>query len=726
MEKEKKQAKQDELTDEGLARLVWARYDYARKSGHDKYRDRVKTCEDFYLGGGRQWTDAERSEMKRNNRLTPEFNYIMPAVQTATGVQMHTRVDIDIQPRGGGADQETATVLTKLIRQLCYEVDFHWKESQVFEDGLIQQRGYFDFRVDFAENFQGKIICDILDPLDVMPDPDATSYNPDDWNDVIVERWLTYDEISARYGIDKADRIKNLADEYFADDDYLGRPRFNEDADGEGYEAWVLCDDKEQRSTRLYLVLDRQSRHFTRGEVVVTDTGEVFPVNTLTPEQHHSLLLNGGFETVLDHFCIRWVVTCAGEILHDDISPYKTKTIIPYFNVFRRGKTTGMVDNLISPQQIQNKAIANSIEIMTTTANSGWDIEESSLVGMTPKDLETQGSKNGIVLTYKKGSTPPSRRQPNQVPTALDNLGDRSALAIDKISGMNDAVRGATPHQESGIASANRAYQGEKSLGRAFDNLNLTRKLCAKKMLELIQQYYTEERIVKIIDPETNKVAEEIVINQADEYGNILNDVTVGSYDIIITETPTHASFLENQFTQMMAMRERGVMIPDSAIIRASQIANKTEIIEEIANTSQQSDPVAEAEANLKNAQTDKVKAETDKVVADTINSRVEAQFAGVQTAGVVAQAPAVAPLADQILRSAGFEDMDAPPIVPSPHMDGMYPEDTNYPKENYMDNQALGHVIDEAVPNNTSPMFPTDPNFGQREGIETADFEPL
>ena len=54
--------------------------------------------------------------------------------------------------------------------------------------------------MDFDDNLLGELRVSVPDPLDVIPDPDAKTYNPSGWSDVIVTRWLTADEIEALYG----------------------------------------------------------------------------------------------------------------------------------------------------------------------------------------------------------------------------------------------------------------------------------------------------------------------------------------------------------------------------------------------------------------------------------------------------------------------------------------------------------------------------------------------
>ena len=65
---------------------------------------------------------------------------------------------------------------------------------------MIQQRGYFDVRMDFDDSTGGEIRVSVEDPMDVIPDPDAKHYAPASWSDVIKTSWQSLDEIEGEYG----------------------------------------------------------------------------------------------------------------------------------------------------------------------------------------------------------------------------------------------------------------------------------------------------------------------------------------------------------------------------------------------------------------------------------------------------------------------------------------------------------------------------------------------
>jgi len=105
------------------------------------------------------------------------------------------------------------------------------------------------------------------------------------------------------------------------------------------------------------------------------------------------------------------------------------------------------------------------------------------------------------------------------------------------------------------------------------------------------------------------------------------------------------------------------------------------------------------AEVEEIKAKTRLVDAQIQKTRAETTTKNVEGMFSATSAANQIALQPTIAPLADQLLKSAGFHDADLPPIVPevAPGVQGV-----------------------AGLPQNTSPNFPPNPDVGMNSGIET------
>lgn len=676
----------------------WMRYQYGRDRGHLAYMSLAKLCENMYLGGGRQWSPEDRKILNDQKRPAYEFNEIMPAINAAIGYQIQNRMDIAYKPRGQG-DAATALVLSKLVMQVADMQALHWKETQVYSDGLIQQRGYYDIRMDFSKNVMGDICITIDDPLDVVPDPDAKSYDPDTWSDVITTRWMTEAEIERMYG--KSAAVK--AAETNADDDDFGsvdgedvdRNKFGGQDKSQTYYDGYTTDKK--KTYARYRVIERQIAEHNLVDCIVNgETGDVHTKALLSEQQIEDLMAKGGQLVKRVRKQIRWIVSTCDVELHNAISPYDCFTKIPFFAYFRRGQTAGMVDNAIGPQEALNKAVSQYVHIVNTSANSGWTVEEDSLTNMTTEDLQRDGAKTGLVIEYKKGTNPPAKIQPNQVPQGVDKMIDRATAAI-KAATVPDAMRGVSENaNESGVLFQSKQFAAQQGLAVPLDNLAYTRRMLGARILNLIQRYYDSYRVFRITetDPITGKQSDVVLeINKFDPAtGTYLNDVTLGQYDVVITEVPMQVTFENSQFEQAIKMREKGIAIPDPVVIRYSNLADKNEVIEQMQAQQAPADPEKEAKAALLAAQTKKVEAETT-------SKKVETQYSGIQTAQVIATVPQTAGLADALLRSAGYEDMDIAPIYP----------------------EATEGLSAEQMPSNTNPITPANPAVGMNQGIETA-----
>ena len=694
-------------SEDQAARDNWQRYQYGKDRGHIEYTEQAAKCEGMYLGGGDQWSAADKAILTEQKRPFYEFNEILPSVNSAIGYQIQNRMDIAFKPRGAKGDMEVATILQKVAMQIADASSLHWVETKVFSDGLIEQRGYYDIRIDYENNAKGEIAISDLDPRDVIPDPDAKSYDPDKWGDVIITRWLTLDEIEQLYK--KPARViaekSNDAGHDFGDEDDDGlRNKFG-NSNISLYDAYGSEGDGINR----YRVIDRQRFVYEKTDCLVfPDTGDVHVMANMAADSIQDALANGAIQTKRMRRRVKWTVSTFSKTLHDEFSPYEHFTIIPYFAYFRRGKTRGMVDNAIGPQEALNKGVSQFVHIINTSANSGWVVEQNSLTNMDTEDLETVGAQTGLVLEFAKGTTAPQKIQPNQVPTGVDRLIDRATQALKDVT-VPEAMRGMGGNDEAGVAIQSKQFASQQQLATPLDNLAYTRKLLGTRILKLIQRYYDSYRMFRITetDPMTGKPKEEVLeINKLDpETGAYINDVTVGTYDVVISEQPMQVTFENSQFQQVMELIKAGVQIPPMAALRYSNLSDKHELMEQMAGAGAPApDPRAEAEAALTAAKTDKTKAETDKVRTETIKERGETLYSTMQSAQVVAGNTQVTAAADQLLGTIGFEDQDAAPYVEPPPQG------------------AAAEAMGMDIPQNTDPLTPASPAQGFMDGIETPE----
>lgn len=688
---------------EPAAERNWRRYEYAKQRGHTDYTQTAWVNEGMYAGGGRQWSPEDREVLTEEGRPAFEFNQIMPKINTALGYQIANRMDIGFRPRSGEASQDLASTLSKVAMQIADNNDFRWLESQVFSDGLIQQRGYFEIYISYEDTMLGEVKIKALDPMDVIPDPDAKSYDPDDWGDVIITKWLTLDEIEALYGTEARSKVEDSKDtgegDFGDDDDATPRNRF-----GDSNTAFTeMGEESGGDGVKRYRVIDRQFWEMDRADVLITLTGDIRPIEGMSEARVEAMKAEGAISTKRRVRRVKWVVSTRCISLHEDWSPFLHFTVVPYFPIFRRGLTRGLVDNAIGPQQMLNKSLSQFIHIINTTANSGWISWENTIQNMDEEELEERGAETGLNIVL--GKDVPAEKRPqkiaaNQVPQGLDRIVDRAGALLEQATGINESMSGGSGQEVSGIAIQTKQFAAQQQLALPLDNLARTRAMVGQRILELIQAYYDDPRVIRITktDERGREETEELQLNYPTEQG-ILNDLTLGEYDVVITEVPQQITFENSQFLQIIEMIDKGAPIPWPFVIRYSNLAQKQEIIDALERQQQaQPDPLNEARIALLSAQTLKTKNEA-------VNKAVESLYSAIQTAGPITMNPAIAPLADTLLKSSGFEDQDAAPIVPAAQA-------------------TPGITAPIQTPQNTNPLTPANPAVGMNAGIETQAIE--
>ena len=626
----KKLDKGEELT---LAKNQFNAYVRARDSGHDEYIQMAKKCDMYYRGD--QWDEFDMQELDDQGRPALTINTILPTINAVLGEQSTKKADITFKPRGGG-NQEVADVLTKVYQQIADNNKLEWIENQVFSDGLIQDRGYFDVRIDFSDHIQGEVRIEAKDPLDILIDPDAKHYDTRTWNEIFETKWMSIDEIEETYGQDKADKLRTLAETgttLGADSMEFEEERYG-DTDEYNYGQQYAGDPDSARMLRSIRVIERQYYKLKDCMYYLDPvTGDMRDVPQNWSKKKRETFADQYGLDILSKTVrkVRWTVTADTVVLFDDWSPYKHFTIVPYFPYFRRGKPFGMVRNLLSPQEQLNKITSQELHIVNTTANSGWIVENGSLSGMTADDLEEHGAETGLVLEFNRGSTPPAKIPPNQIPTGLDRLGQKAAANIKQISGITDAMLGQDSAEVSGVAIQAKQNRGSMLLQVPLTNLAKSRQYLAEAILGLIQGYYTEERVIQITDEsDPYKPRRELRVNQMTPEGQVINDLQLGEYDVVVSSAPARDNFDEMQFAEAISLRQVGVPIPDDMIVEYSHLSRKADVADRIRKM-QGTGPLSPEQIQMQKFQMEAQIRSTQLEIA-----KLEAEVANIQTMAAV------------------------------------------------------------------------------------------
>lgn len=562
------------LSDEQAAYENWHEFERCYQSRHQGYVVEATQFDDYYHG--RQWTEEELAALGDKPALT--INLSKKTINAIYGHYSSSRVDFAFLPVRD-ATQEQGDTLTKLVNHICSQSMYQMHESQMVLDGLIKDRGFLEVRVDFETNVLGDVTIRHKDPRDIVLDPEAKQYDPTTWSQVIEISWMSPHQISAQYGKEKSERVfaQAMSGMGYGSESVRFGARSNYDGPYSGTPGPAA---EERDRIRAIRVINRQHRKMTRVQEFVDpmtmDISEVPENWTKERVQQVAQQLNLLVRTRVKER-IRWTVTADKIVLFDGWSPYKEFTIVPFFPYFTAGHPTGVMRDLISPQDQLNKSESQELHIVNTTANSGWVVEAGSLANMTTEDLEQSGAKTGLVVVYNKGRQPPAKIAPNQVPSGIDRISAKSSAYITDIPGASTLV-GIRPSVDmSGVAMQKAQSAALSALAPIFDNLVWTRKFVAQRVLDCVQGFYTEARVLRVTNwKDPRQPQEEVQINTS-----VLNDVTIGKYDVTISLVPAHDVAREMEFQQAMEMRREGVLIPDYHVILSSNLHDKNAIAEE-------------------------------------------------------------------------------------------------------------------------------------------------
>ena len=618
-------------------------YRFCYDNGHSEWLRKAKTCFDFYAGS--QWDPKDKAKLEREGRPALTLNVIESLVRSMQGIHRALRNDVRFVPVAD-ANLADANLRNQIWLHIQQQNDFDFLESYVYKKGLIMGRAYYDTRMKFDSNMQGDVCITSPRSQDVILHPSVDEYAPTTWPEVFTRRWISVNDIEAQYGKDKARHIMNspIPDFYDYEDTFMAQQMGNLP-----YYQHHHIDTMLMPHNRGHLLLDRQYTKVKRKEHFIDlktgDTSEI-PENWDRNRIAAFLEKVPGVSTIKrDVKTICWSVTAGDIVLHEEDSPYKNFTIVPFFPSFIDGITMGAVEPLLDPQRMYNKVTSQELHIINTTANSGWKVRRGSLKNMTIQDLEQVGAKSGFVAELDDISQM-EKITPNQTPQGHDRLSFKADAIMRNLSGVSNQGRGFAREDVAGEAiMANQAAQ-DINFADWLGNLHYSKMLVARNVMDMVQTYYTETREIMVnrgtaMAPEMESIqlnspappemaAPEMGGQQPAPPPTLLNDVTRGKYSCVLVPSPMRTSMAEGDFKLLLELRQLGIGIPDKMLIELSPAINKSQIIDKlVGDSNEQQAQAAEQQARIAQLEEALTKAQAEKeAAAAKLNSARADKFA--------------------------------------------------------------------------------------------------
>lgn len=319
-------------------------------------------------------------------------------------------------------------------------------------------------------------------------------------------------------------------------------------------------------------------------------------------------------------------------------------------------------------------------------------------------------------------------------------LGD-ARTAIERTSGITPSFQGQRGTATSGIQESTQVEQSVQALADINDNFDAARTQVGDLLMSLIVEDMIGVEETVLIDgmglkPDKAVTLNAPVIDQETGIKMLDNDVERTKLKVTLEDVPSTPSFQAQQLGALseafksMGQQYQPVVLPH--LLSLMNIPNKAAIIEGVKQAAQQQseeqiqqrikDAVVAAGLEIKDRElalkypAGSSEAKDALIRAQAVEVGVKAAFAAIQTAGAIVQTPQISPVADEVMRLAGYQ---------TPNPVGV---DPNYPMPGQsmpaVDPAMAGDFIDGVPPvqQNTSPALPPVPQQpgSPMQGIET------
>jgi hypothetical protein len=282
--------------------------------------------------------------------------------------------------------------------------------------------------------------------------------------------------------------------------------------------------------------------------------------------------------------------------LYSRVLPLDKYPIIPMVNVHTRTpypvSDVRMIKGL---QEYINKTRSLIIAHATTSTNTKILVPEGSV---DMKDFEEKWAQPGVAIPYDPTDGAPMPVQPTPLPNELYQNEQTAKNDIDHALGLYEMMMG---NSQSAPATYKATISidefGQRKMKSKLADIEAALTRVAQVAIPLIQQLYKTEKIFRIVNP--NNSLSEYVINKKlvdDKTGEIklINDITIGKYDIIVVTGSTMPSNRYAELEFYMDAYQKG-------IIDRQEVLKKTEVFD-MEGVMERTDMIAKLQGQLEQA----------------------------------------------------------------------------------------------------------------------------
>jgi len=499
---------------------------FLRLANEADSNNRSDALDDLRFVSGDQWPVEIQNSRNLEARPCLTINKLDAYCRQIANQQRQQRPRIKVHPCNSYSDKETAQVVEGICRHIEINSDADSAYDKAFESAVRMGWGYWRVVTDYTapDSFDQEIyINPIENPFSVYFDPNSVALDGSDQERCLITTVMSKDKFSDLYP--DADAGGNFS----------GR------GNGDSNPEWVTKEDIriaeyfyiERKPAKLYLLNDK-SRLFK----------DQLPSKDFMAT--HGLEIVGERDSYKK--VVKWCKLTAMEILEERDWPGKYIPVVPVYGgrivIDSKSIKYGLVRYAKDPQKMYNFWQTSMTEAIALAPKAKWLLAEGQDEGHE-NEWAAANIKATPVLRYKQTDIEgrmapvPTRLQPEPPPLGIMGAAESVSNDLQQVVGIFDPSQLPTGNI-SGKALNGQQQQTDMTNYHYYDNLTKSIAQTGRIILDLIPKIYDSERVMRIIGVDGKP--DLITINEASQVGRVLNDVTVGEYDVSMDTGPGYAS----------------------------------------------------------------------------------------------------------------------------------------------------------------------------------------
>jgi hypothetical protein len=461
------------------------------------------------------------------------------------------RQSIHVHPVGGEADEDVAEVMEGIIRHIEYDSNADAAYDTAAGNAAANGFGYFRLITEYVSetSFDQKMcIKRIRNPFTVYFDPLSQEADGSDARFVLI---------SSRMG--RADFKR----------EYPNATATTELFDGRGDGIWLTAD--EVRVAEFYRV------EYTKATLCLYSDGSSRWADDQAPLPFgvYKVKSRPSFKRK-----VMWYKITGAEKLEEAEVPFHWIPVFPVWgqeiDIDGKVNRSGIVRNAKDPSRMYDFFLTTATEEVAMRPRTPY-IGAVGQFETAKGDWATANQVNFSFLEYDPVTVEgqlvgaPQRQPMADVPAG--NL-QMCAIARDNIkatTGIYDASLGARSNETSGVAIRGRQRQADIANFHISDNLGRAIRHLGRCMVSGFGRVYDTARLMRLLAVDGQATTAEINTpkTETDELGRtverVLNDMTVGEYDVVISSGPAYSTLRQEASESMNAMAQSWPTLMDIA-----------------------------------------------------------------------------------------------------------------------------------------------------------------